>query len=415
MKLSRLAETIPGSQILTISNAIKNRKSNGEQIYNYTVGDFDPAIFPIPKVLEEEIIDAYRSGFTNYPAAEGNVDLRESISFFNGYFHNLFYKPAEILVGSGGRPLIYSLYRVIVDPGDKVVYPVPSWNNQYYTQFTQGEHCVIQTRAENNFMPTPGEIEPHLKGAVLLALCSPQNPTGTCFNKPDLRSICDLVIKENERRGSEEKKLYVLYDQMYNLLTYGDTEHIDPVSVCRAMRPYTIYVDAISKAFSATGLRVGWCLGPEKVLSKMKAVLTHIGAWAPMAEQKAVARFLSNTNAVQDYLTTFKIAVAERLNRICTGILQLKREGFPIDAIAPEASIYLAIRIDLPGDVLSFLLNKAGLALLPFSVFGAEDNSPWYRLSVGTCRTEDIAPMLQRLKEALEFENNTQKKFANKI
>jgi aspartate/methionine/tyrosine aminotransferase len=409
MKLSRLAETIPGSGILAISNAIKVRKSNGEEIHNYTVGDFDPSIFPIPKVLEEEIINAYRNGFTNYPAAEGNADLRASISFFNGYFHNLSYKPGEILVASGGRPLIYSLYQVIVDPGDKVIYPVPSWNNQYYTQFMQGEHCVIQTRAENNFMPTPEEIEPHLKGAILLALCSPQNPTGTCFDEQSLRSICDLVVNENKCRGSGKKKLYVLYDQMYSLLTYGDAKHIDPVSVCPAMRPYTIYIDAISKAFSATGVRIGWCFGPEQVLNNMKTLLTHIGAWAPMAEQKAVACFLSNAKAVLDYLADFKIAVVERLYRIYTGIIQLKQEGFSVDAIEPQASIYLTIKIDLRGDVLSFLLNKAGLALLPFSVFGAEDSSPWYRLSVGTCRTEDIAPMLQRLKEALKFEIIAQK------
>jgi len=404
MILSRLANTIPGSGILAISNAVKERKARGEQIYNYTVGDFDPAIFPIPTILEDEIVAAYRNGFTNYPAAEGNADLRESIALFTKHFHQLLYQPSEILVASGGRPLIYALYQVLVDPGDKVIYPAPSWNNHYYAQFVQAQHCIIHTRAQNNFMPVAAEIAPHIKGATLLALCSPQNPTGTCFSEDSLRTICNLVVKENARRSNTEKKLYVLYDQMYGLLTYGDTKHIDPVSVCPAIRPYTIYVDAISKGFAATGVRVGWSFGPEEILNKMKAVLTHIGAWAPMAEQKAVARFLINTEAIQLYLADFKKALSERLNQIYTGIIQLKVEGFPVDAIAPQASIYLTIKIKLPGEVLSFLLSKAGLALLPFSVFGTPDNTPWYRLSVGTCKMEDIAPMLKNFKAALESE-----------
>jgi aspartate aminotransferase len=413
MKLSKLAETLIGSEIIKLGGEIRERVKNGERIYNYTIGDFDPAIFPIPKELEEAIIEAYRQHFTNYPAAEGNLDLRESIALFLKNYQNLEYGVEEILVASGGRPLIYAIYRTLCDTGDKVIYAVPSWNNNHYTHFIGGEHIVIEARAENNFMPVAEDIEPRIKGAVLLALCSPQNPTGTTFSKESLEGICDMILKENETRKG--KKLYLLYDQMYGHLTYGNIKHFDPVSLRPEMRQYTIYVDAISKAFASTGVRVGWSMGPTEIIAKMKAILSHIGAWAPMAEQKAVARFLSNTEAIDRYLTHFKNEVEERLTKIYQGFVQLKKEGFNIDAVAPEAAIYLTIKLDLAGkkqqngnllsnqsEVTSYILQHAGLAVVPFYAFGAESNSPWYRLSVGTCKKEEIDEMIARLKKALQ-------------
>src|ERR1700752_5034474 len=127
MKLSHLAETLIGSEIVKLGGEIRDKIRQGEKIYNFTVGDFDPAIFPIPKELEDLIIDAYRKHFTNYPAAEGNLDLRESIASFMQNRENLEFKPSEILVAAGGRPLIYSLFRAICDRGDEVIYAVPSW------------------------------------------------------------------------------------------------------------------------------------------------------------------------------------------------------------------------------------------------------------------------------------------------
>jgi aspartate aminotransferase len=415
MKLSHLAETLIGSEIVKLGGEIRDKIRGGERIYNFTVGDFDPAIFPIPKELEEEIITAYRNHFTNYPAGDGNLDLREALAHFLKERERLDYKASEILVASGGRPLIYSLYRAVCDKEDKVIYAVPSWNNNHYTHFIGAEHVVIEARAENNFMPVAKDIKPHLKGATLLALCSPQNPTGTTFTKHDLEAICDMVLEENASRGDNEKKLYVMYDQMYWQLTYGDIEHYNPVSLRPAMKSYTIFIDAISKCFAATGVRVGWAFGPQVIRDKMNAILSHLGAWAPMAEQKACARFLLNNEAIDKYLKAFKAEVEVRLRDIYNGLQQLKSEGFSVDAIAPQAAIYLTIKIDLAGkktadgnvlkqqsDVTAYLLNEAKLAVVPFYAFGADRSSPWYRLSVGTCKKEEIAEMIGQLGNALK-------------
>ena len=415
MKLSYLSETLIGSEIVKLGGEIREKIRQGERIYNFTVGDFDPTIFPIPKELEDAIVEAYRKHFTNYPAAEGNLDLREAIRSFIKDSEGLDYSNQEILVASGGRPLIYALYRAICDKGDKIIYAVPSWNNNHYTHFVGGEHIVIQASAGNNFMPTADDLRPYIKEATLISLCSPQNPTGTTFSRAGLEAICDLVLEENQRRADSDKKLYVMYDQMYWHLTYGDIKHFDPVTLRPAMRDYTVYIDAISKVFAATGVRVGWSMGPATIISKMKAILTHIGAWAPVAEQKAVAYFLQNRNAIRQYLAHFKSEIEERLHRIYNALMQLKSEGLAVDAIAPEAAIYLTIKIDGVGktdrqgkkletqaDVTAYILNTAGLAVVPFYAFGAEKTSPWYRLSVGTCKKEEIEEMTGKLREALQ-------------
>ncbi len=415
MKLSHLAETLVGSEIVKLGAEVKEQISKGAQIYNFTVGDFDPSIFPIPKELEDEIVSAYRNHFTNYPAAEGNLDLREALAIFIKEEEKLDYSVQEILVASGGRPLIYATFRAICDKGDKIIYSVPSWNNNHYVHFVEGQHIVIEAKPENNFMPTAAEIKPFIKEAALISLCSPQNPTGTTFSKKELEDICDLVLEENQRRGENEKKVFIMYDQMYWHLTYGNIKHYNPVSLRPAMRDYTIFIDAISKVFAATGVRVGWSLGPAVVIAKMKAILGHVGAWAPMAEQKAVANFLPEKEAIEKYLIHFKSGIEERLRLIYNGFIQLKTEGFPVDVISPEAAIYLTIKINATekkteaGNILSeqnqvttYLLQEAGLAVVPFSAFGSSRTNPWYRLSVGTCKIEEIDEMISRLRKALK-------------
>lgn len=415
LQLSQLAGSLVGSEIVRLGNAISERIRNGEKIYNLTIGDFDPSIFPIPKQLEDLIVEAYRNRSTNYPAAEGILDLRTSVSRFIREWEGIDYAPNEIQIASGGRPLIYTVFKSIVDKGDKVIYGVPSWNNNHYVHLTDAEHCVIECTAENNFMPAAEDIRKHISGASLLCLCTPQNPTGTTLPKETLEEICDIVIAENKKRGAGEKKLYVMFDQMYWTLTFGNTKHYNPVSLRPEMKEYTIFIDGISKVFAATGVRVGWALGPEGVIAKMKAVLSHVGAWAPMAEQKATAKYLLQTDAIREYLVNFKAELSERLNSIHAGFTALKAKGYSLDSVSPQAAIYLTVKIDLVGkttaagaklqtqqEVTSYILAEAKLAVVPFSAFGAGSNSSWYRLSVGTCKKEEIPEMLEKLEKALE-------------
>ncbi|MCX6296077.1 MAG: aminotransferase class I/II-fold pyridoxal phosphate-dependent enzyme, partial [Bacteroidetes bacterium] len=224
------------------------------------------------------------------------------------------------------------------------------------------------------------------------------NPTGTTFRKKDLEEICDMILAENEKRELENKKpVYLMYDQIYWALTFGDTKHYNPVSLRPEMKNYTVFVDGISKSLSATGVRVGWSMGPKKIIEKMKSILTHVGAWAPKAEQMATATYLDDLNSYDKYLVENKTKINDRLVDIYKGFKSLKEEGFNVDAIAPEAAIYLTVQIALHGkvkadgtilnttqDITKYILDEAKVALVPFYAFGASKDSNWYRLSVGT-------------------------------
>lgn len=413
-RVSHMAENLIGSEIIKLAGEIRQLMAQGEKIYNFTIGDFDPNIFPIPTQLRDAIIDAYIKNETNYPAADGILELRRVVSSLIEKWQNLSYADNEILIAGGARPLIYAIYQAVLDPGDTVIFPVPSWNNNHYTHLTHAKPVFVETTPENNFMPGAADIAPHLKGATLLALCSPLNPTGTVFTKKQLEEICDLVIAENNNRSEKEKPLYVMYDQIYSALTYGDTEHFDPVNLRPDMKPYVIYVDGISKSLAATGVRVGWSFGPKKVIDKMKSILGHVGAWSPKAEQVASAKFLSDTTALDSFLASFKNEVIQRLDGFYAGIQKLKSEGFGVDAIAPMAAIYLTVKIDLKGktsptfgkietteQTTAFLLKEAKLAIVPFSAFGASKDSCWYRLSVGTATVADVESAIDSLRKAL--------------
>ncbi|WP_426478731.1 pyridoxal phosphate-dependent aminotransferase [Chryseobacterium sp. CBSDS_008] len=413
MKVSKLAANLIGSEIVKIGNEVNDLKAKGAEIANLTIGDLNSNIYPIPVLLKEEIQKAYQNNLTNYPPANGLLSLRKEVSKDLKKRWNLDYSPEDILITAGSRPLIYAVYKTIVDEGDKVVYPTPSWNNNHYAYLTSANAVEVKTKPETNFLPTADDLRPHLDGAVLLALCSPLNPTGTMFTKDQLSEICELVIAENKKRGADEKPLYLMYDQIYSCLTFG-AEHVDPVSLFPEMKDYTIYIDGISKCLAATGVRVGWGFGPAHILDKMKALLTHVGAWAPKPEQEATAKFYENPENVNNFVDNFKAKLEESLKVLHNGVQDLKGKGLSVDSIEPMGALYLTIKLDYIGktkpdgavienssDLVFYLINDAGVALVPFSAFGEEKSEPWFRASVGGLAVDEIKVMLPKLESAL--------------
>jgi len=398
MQVSNKAAHLIGSEIIKLAGEINALKAQGKDILNLTIGDFDPAVFPLPQALSEGIQAAYRAGETIYPPADGIAPLRAAIAQWYADALQLPCNPnTEVLVAGGGRPLIYAIYQAWVNPGEHVVYPVPSWNNNHYTYLVGGTPVELEALPENGFMPTPEQVLPTLETASLLALCSPLNPTGTVFTADGLGALCDAVLEENRRRANSGRRpVLVLYDQIYWTLTGNDTAHVHPVGLRPEMKEFTVYVDGISKSFAATGVRVGWSVGPAPLIAKMKTLLGHLGAWAPKPEQVAVARYLGTPQADQDVRVIQKASL-ERLLALHAGFQALKAEGFPVVSIAPQGAIYLSVRVDLT-DATARLLNDAGIALVPFGAFGAPATSPWFRLSVGTLHRTDIEPLLHRLR-----------------
>ena len=414
LKVSHMAENLIGSEIIKLAGEINEKIKNGEKIYNLTIGDFNPKYFPIPQALKDGIIKAYNNDETNYPPADGVLTLRQAVSTFLKIRGGLEYSASEILIAAGARPIIYSIFSALVDAGDTILFPVPSWNNNHYTHLASAKQILVETKPENNFMPTAAELKPHIQKATLVALCSPLNPTGTTFTKEGLEEICDLILAENNRRNADEKPLYLMYDQIYWTLTFGATQHYNPVTLRPEMRDYTVFVDGLSKSFAATGVRVGWGFGPQSIIDKMKSILGHIGAWAPRAEQIASAEYINQTEDVNEYLKNIRNEIHTRLQAIYDGLMQLKKEGFKVNSIAPQAALYLTVQLDLKGmkkangeeikttqDITKYILEEAKIGIVPFSAFGSSAQSTWYRISVGTCTVKDTEGIVSNLRNAL--------------
>ncbi|MFB1482402.1 pyridoxal phosphate-dependent aminotransferase [Corallococcus sp. RDP092CA] len=394
-----------GSEILRIAAEIRELVARGNKVCNLTVGDFNPKEFPIPDGLRDQIGAALQGGETNYPPSDGVLDLRQAVQRFYKRSLGLKYPLEGILIAGGARPIIYATFRAVLDPGDVVVYPVPSWNNNHYAHMLGAKSVVVATDSAAGFMPTLAQLEPHLSTARLLCLCSPLNPTGTMLDPEALRAICQRIVEENRaREGRGQKPLILMYDHIYWVLSFGK-QHVTPVALVPELAPYTVFVDGISKAFAATGVRVGWGVGAPTLISRMRDVLGHVGAWAPKAEQLATARYLDDTQATESFLKTMRQRVDERLEALYKGFQRMRDAGLPVEAIAPQGAIYLSVRFDVVGRdglttndaIRKRLLEKARFAMVPFQAFGLAADTGWFRLSVGATSVAEIEEALPRV------------------
>lgn len=414
-RVSRMAEGLVGSEILKIAGEIRGLIKGGRTICNLTVGDFDPKQFPIPDVLKAAIIAAYEANETNYPPSNGMPELREALPRFYERELGLRYPQESFLVASGARPVIYGIYRAVVDPGDVVVVPVPSWNNNHYVHMSGAKPAYVRCGPESRFLPSKSDLIASIPEARLVCLNSPLNPTGTAMARDQLLGISEAIVAENEKRAREGKRpCFLMYDHIYWMLTARGTRHYTPPELVPEMAKYTIFVDGISKAFAATGVRVGWAVGPTDIIDRMSAIIGHVGAWAPRAEQVATAKLLEDTTAIKSYLDVLRGGISTRLDALHEGFQQMKAQGLPVESLSPEGAIYLTVRIAPFGkktrdgaelrtneDVRRYVLEAAGVGIVPFQAFGVPADDGWFRMSVGAVSKREIRDALPRLAEAL--------------
>lgn len=395
-----------GSQILRIAGEVQALQRRGRTVCNLTVGDFSPSEFRIPEELSEGIVRAVRDGHTNYPPSDGLPQLKEAIAELYADELGLSYSPDSVCVGSGARPPIYAAWRMFVAPGEKTISCRPMWNVSYYAHLAQAEHVYLDTTAETNFFPTAEQVAEALPGARLLVINSPLNPTGTMIDAEVLADIARAIVDENDRRSGPPVML--LYDQVYWMLTEEGFTHANPVALVPEVAPYVVHVDAVSKAFAGTGLRVGWGVLPDYLQPKMKALVGHMGSWAPRPEQLATAAFLRDRTALHRYLRGIRRDISERLGTFHSGFADMAERGLPVEAIRPQGAIYLSLRLDLIGrgfetndEIRGWLLEEAGVAVVPFQAFDMPADTGWFRLSVGAVSVAECGEAVGRIEAAL--------------
>lgn len=408
--LSPMAGGLVGSEILKIAAEIRAKQAAGASICNLTVGDFSSKEFPIPKALLDGTLRALQAGETNYPPSDGVLKLREAVRDDYRTRLHLDVPIESVVIAGGARPIIFAAFTALIDRGDTVVYPVPSWNNNHYCHITGAKSIQVPCAPEDGFLPTAAQLAPHLSEARMVALCTPLNPAGTVLAPGEVKAIAELIVAENKRREPlGQKPLYLLYDQVYWQLTFGGARHSTPVEMVPESAPYVIFVDGISKAFAATGVRVGWGVGPRAVIAAMRDILGHVGAWAPRAEQVATAELLRDSGERQRYSAWLLDGLQARLDRLYKGFAAMANAGLPVRAIAPQGAIYLSVQFALIGkkglhtndSVRRYLLDEAGFAIVPFQAFGLPGETGWFRLSVGAVSEKEIEQALPRVEAAL--------------
>lgn len=400
-----VAAEMRGSMILRIAADVRALQAQGRTIANFTVGDFRPAQFKVPAQLAASTKQKFDAGHTNYPPADGVPELKAAIARMVTREWGMEVGPDWVCVGSGARPPIYASWRLFVEPGDRTVSFLPMWNIGYYAHLLGSDHAFVPTSADTDFFPTVEQVREAIRGARLVIINSPLNPTGTMIDPEVMRGIAQALVEENKGR---ERPCILLFDQVYWAITAEGRTHANPCVLVPECAPYVVHVDAISKWMCATGLRVGWAILPPYLQKKMKALIGHMGAWAPRPEQLAAAELLDDADALASWFGDLNAQVSSRLERLYAGIAALRDEGLPVDAIAPQGGIYLSFRVNLIGDgfetndaIRSWLLDAAGVAVVPFQAFDMPEDSGWFRMSVGAVGLDDIDGALERLGAAL--------------
>jgi aspartate aminotransferase len=414
--LSPLAHGMEGSKIRAVASEVWALQAQGAEVCNLTIGDFVPAQFPVPKAFMDRMVLEAQAGQTNYTPADGIPELKAAIAAQYARELGIDFGPDSVVVGAGARPLMWATYRAFLTAGDGFAYGVPSWNTNYYDYLFQCRGLVMVGQPEARFLPTAEQVERVLPEARILVLNNPLNPTGTAYQPHELEAVCQALLAENKRRERDGRPpCMMLYDQVYWTLTGAGRQHAHPLGLVPELAPYVVYLDAISKSLAATGLRVGWAVVPPHLATAFKAVIGHMGGFAPRPEQRATAWYLDQPELVAADRAAMNAGVRERLGLLVETIEGFRAEGLPVDLIRPEGGIYLSVRFDLHGrrtaegeklenndDIRRFLLHTAGLAVVPFQAFGLEEDTGWFRISVGAADPAKVVAGLERVRTALK-------------
>ncbi len=391
--LSDALSRIKPSATIVITQKARDLKAQGRDVISLSVGEPD---FDTPDNVKEAAIAAIRRGETKYPPVSGIVPLREAIARKFKRENGLDYKPSQTIVGTGGKQVIYNAMLATLNPGDEVIIPAPYWvSYPEMVGLCGGTPVVVSTDMEHNFKLQPEPLEraitPKTKWIILN---SPSNPTGGAYTRAELKAITDVLMRHPH--------VWVLTDDMYEHLTYGDFEFVTPAQVEPGLYERTLTMNGVSKSYAMTGWRIGYAAGPEKLIKAMDFVQGQQTSGATTIAQWAAVEAL---NGPQDHLKVFKKAFEERRDLVVSMLNQAKGLKCP----TPEGAFYVypscaeAIgrkspsgkTIETDEDFVSELLEAEGVAAVHGSAFGLGPN---FRISYATSNQllEEACHRIQR-------------------
>ncbi|WP_025026808.1 pyridoxal phosphate-dependent aminotransferase [Caldalkalibacillus mannanilyticus] len=366
MSLSERVSTLTPSSTLAITAKAKELKAQGFDVVGLGAGEPD---FNTPEHIIEAAIKSMHEGQTKYTPAEGILPLREAICQKLLEDNQLKYTPKQIIVCSGAKHALYNIFQVIINPGDEVIIPTPYWVSYPEQVKLAGGHPVyVEGKEENGFKVTPEQIQQAVTSKTkAIIINSPSNPTGSIYDKAELEALAEVCLKND---------LFILSDEIYEKLIYGDAEHVSIASLSSELYERTFVVNGMSKPYSMTGWRIGYAAGPEKYIRAMVDLSSHSTSNPTSIAQYGALAALVGT---QEPLEMMKKEFAQR--RDVT--LALLNELPGVSCLEPKGAFYLFPNVSeavknssysTTDEWVAALLEEEKVALVPGSGFGAPDN-----------------------------------------
>lgn len=385
MKLAGRVSDIAESVTLKISARAKKMAKEGVDVVSLAAGEPD---FDTPSHIKEAAIKAINEGFTKYTPSSGMMELRQSISRKFKKDNGLDYAPEQIVVSNGAKHSLNNIFQALCEEGDEVLIPAPYWlSYPAMVNMAEATPVFVPTKKENNFKLTEIDLESKItKKTKCLVLNSPSNPTGSVYSRSELEMVAKVAVKH---------KIFVISDEIYEKLIYGNTKHVSIASLGKEINDLTITVNGVSKSYAMTGWRVGYAAGPVEIMKAIGNLQSHATSNPASVSQRATLAALEGS---QDCVEKMRVEFAKRRDIMVAGIEAIEN----MSCIRPEGAFYLFCDISKlemgSVEVANRLLDEANVATIPGEPFGADD---FIRLSFATGE-EKIKKALGRIKEWVE-------------
>lgn len=381
LKVNQRIKTILGSSTLAITARAKELASQGKDVVNFGAGEPD---FDTPDLIKNAAIKAIQAGATKYTPSIGTPQLREAISKKFLKDNQLNYKPSQIAVSCGAKHSLYNIIQVLSDEGDEVLIPAPYWvSYPEMVKLSGATAKIIETSMQNSFKITPEQLKQAISAKTrILILNSPSNPTGMVYSKKELADIADICVKN---------KIYVISDEIYEKLIYDTDEYTSIASFNQDIYQLTVTVNGVSKAYSMTGWRIGYCGGPQEVIEYINKFQDHTTSNPSSISQAAALQALeSPDSSILEMRKVFK----QRRDLIMRCIDRIPE----ISYIVPQGAFYLFCNVAKLGNSAAIskqILDEVNVAVIPGEGFGAPE---YIRLSFATSE-ERITEGIRRIGE----------------
>ncbi|WP_163526205.1 pyridoxal phosphate-dependent aminotransferase [Halobacillus ihumii] len=390
MELAKRVQTLTPSSTLAITAKAKELKSEGHDVIGLGAGEPD---FNTPHHIIAAAADAMEEGLTKYTPSGGIPDLKKAILSKMKDDHNLNYSTDEVIVTTGAKHALFTLFQVLLNKGDEVIVPAPYWvSYPEQIKLAEGTPVIVKAKEENQFKITPQQLEESItKQTKAVIINSPSNPTGMIYSEDELRAIGEVCVKHD---------ILIVSDEIYEKLIYSDDQHVSMAQLSDELFKQTIIINGVSKSHSMTGWRIGYALGQAKIIKAMTNMASHSTSNPTSISQYAALAAYKGSN---EEVKKMRQAFHERLDALHTWLLEIPG----VSCEKPKGAFYLFPNVietakkcgfNTVDEWVTTLLEEEKVALVPGSGFGSPEN---VRLSYATSidQLEEAAKRLKRFVE----------------